>query len=395
MTQARFDGARSDSTTSDGPASDSKELVRPVRPNVRRRSIDEPDRRSRDQPHLLGGLGYVVLMVCLAIGSVFTLMLSVSVGALSIPLGDVAAVVWSHLRGQGPADVDPVIDQIVWEFRFPRALLAFVVGSGLAVAGTALQALVRNPLADPYILGIASGASLGAVTVIVLGSSILLGLGVAAAAFVFALATMVVVLLLGRQGGRLQPTRMLLAGVALSFVLSAATSYVQFQADPRELRTVLNWLLGSLAAADWPDVVRAAPVVLLSTAWLALRGRDLNALLFGEESAHALGVNVNRFRLEIVLVSCLLTASVVAVAGAIGFVGLVIPHIVRLIVGPDHRRVLPACLLLGGLYLMAVDILSRVIERPAEVPLGILTSAIGVPVFLILLRRQGRLAGAS
>ena len=395
MTQARFDGARPDSTTSDGPASDSKELVRPVRPNVRRRSIDEPDRRSRDQPHLLGGLGYVVLMVCLAIGSVFTLMLSVAGGALSIPLGDVAAGVWSHLRGQGPADGDPVIDQIVWEFRFPRALLAFVVGSGLAVAGTALQALVRNPLADPYILGIASGASLGAVTVIVLGSSILLGLGVAAAAFVFALATMVVVLLLGRQGGRLHPPRMLLAGVALSFVLSAATSYVQFQADPRELRTELNWLLGSLAAADWPDVVRAAPVVLLSTAWLALRGRDLNALLFGEESAHALGVNVNRFRLEIVLVSCLLTASVVAVAGAIGFVGLVIPHIVRLIVGPDHRRVLPACLLLGGLYLMAVDILSRVIERPAEVPLGILTSAIGVPVFLILRRRQGRLAGAS
>ncbi|MEM9714184.1 MAG: iron ABC transporter permease, partial [Actinomycetota bacterium] len=203
------------------------------------------------------------------------------------------------------------------------------------------------------------------------------------------------VLVLGRQGGRLQPTRMLLAGVALSFVLSAATSYVQFQADPRELRTVLNWLLGSLAAADWPDVTRAAPVVLLSTAWLVLRGRDLNALLFGEESAHALGVNVNRFRLEIVLVSCLLTASVVAVAGAIGFVGLVIPHIVRLLVGPDHRRVLPACLLLGGLYLMAVDILSRVLERPAEVPLGILTSAIGVPVFLLLLRRQGRLAEAS
>lgn len=280
------------------------------------------------------------------------------------------------------------MDQIVWNFRTPRVVLAALVGAGLAVSGVVLQAVVANPLADPYVLGVSSGASLGAVLVITLTSGALGGLGVSAAAFVGAVGAVVLVFLLGRRGGRLAPTRLVLSGVAVGYLFLAATSYLQLQATPTELRTVMFWMLGSVAGAQWGQLPVVGTVVVTTTVALSLFGRRLNALLAGEESAVALGVDVHRLRALLLALASLLTGTVIAVAGGIGFVGLMIPHLVRLVTGADHRRLLPRAALVGAHYLVVVDLLSRTVDRPDELPLGILTALFGTPFFLWLLRRN-------
>ena len=223
---------------------------------------------------------------------------------------------------------------------------------------------------------------------LVLGTGAAAGLGVSGAAFAGALLALLAVFVLGRQGETLVPTRLILAGVALSYVLSSVTSYLQIIAEPNRIQGVLVWLLGTLTLSGWGDLGLPAIVTLLSTGWLLVRARPLNALLMGDEAAASLGVDLRRFRTELLVVSSLLVAVVVAVSGSIGFVGLMIPHIVRMLVGSDHRRLLPAAALLGGSYLVWVDILARSIRRPAEVPLSIITAAIGGPFFLWLMRRR-------
>ncbi|MFE6821831.1 FecCD family ABC transporter permease [Streptomyces sp. NPDC057690] len=312
---------------------------------------------------------------------------AVSIGAVNIPVGDVWGILLHHLAGRGTTG-DPALDQIVWTFRTPRVALAALVGAGLAVAGAVLQTLVSNPLADPVVLGFSYGASLGAVLVITLGGAALGGLGVSGAAFVGALAAGALVFALGQRQGRLAPTRLVLAGVAVGYVLLSVTSFVQLLATPTELRTVMFWMLGSVAGAQWSQLPTVTVVVLTSTALLTLFGRRLNALLAGDESATALGVDVNRLRAVLLVISALLTGTVIAVAGGVGFVGLMIPHLVRLTVGADHRRLLPLSALLGAVYLVVVDLLSRTVNRPNELPLGILTALLGAPFFLWLLRRD-------
>ncbi|WP_105968208.1 FecCD family ABC transporter permease [Streptomyces geranii] len=318
------------------------------------------------------------------------MVVAVSIGAVNIPVGDVWGILLRHLTSGGATD-DPALDQIVWTFRAPRVLLAALVGAGLAVVGAVLQTLVSNPLADPIVLGFSYGASLGAVLVITLGGAALGGLGglgVSGAAFVGALAAGVLVFALGQRRGRLAPTRLVLAGVAVGYVLLSLTSFVQLLATPTELRTVMFWMLGSVAGAQWDQLPTVAVVVLTSTVVLTLFGRRLNALLAGDESATALGVDVNRLRAILLVISALLTGTVIAVAGGIGFVGLMIPHLVRLTTGADHRRLLPLTALLGAIYLVLVDLLSRTLTRPNELPLGILTALLGAPFFLWLLRRN-------
>ncbi|KUO17379.1 FecCD family ABC transporter permease [Streptomyces dysideae] len=315
------------------------------------------------------------------------MMVAVSIGAVTIPLGDVWGIVLHHLGGGG-ATADPALDQIVWNFRTPRVVLAALVGAGLAVSGVVLQAVVANPLADPYVLGVSSGASLGAVLVITLTSGALGGLGVSSAAFAGAVVAVVLVFLLGRRGGRLAPTRLVLSGVAVGYLFLAATSYLQLRATPTELRTVMFWMLGSVAGAQWGQLPLVSVVVLTATVALALFGRRLNALLAGDESATALGVDVHRLRALLLVLASLLTGTVIAVAGGIGFVGLMIPHLVRLATGADHRRLLPQAALVGAIYLVVVDLLSRTVNRPNELPLGILTALFGAPFFLWLLRRN-------
>jgi iron complex transport system permease protein len=300
-------------------------------------------------------------------------------------------VVWRiilrHLTGGGTV-ADPAIDQIDWNFRTPRVVLAALVGAGLAVAGVVLQAVVANPLADPYVLGVSSGASLGAVLVITLTSGALGGLGVSSAAFLGAAAAAALVFLLGQKNGRLAPTRLVLSGVAVGYLFLAATSYLQLRATPTELRTVMFWMLGSVAGAQWDQLPVVTTVVLTTTVALTLFGRRLNALLVGDESATALGVDVHRLRAVLLALSSLVTGTVIAVAGGIGFVGLMIPHLVRLTTGADHRRLLPRAALVGAIYLVVVDLLSRTVDRPNELPLGILTAVFGAPFFLWLLRRN-------
>ena len=338
--------------------------------------------------HLVSRNRFGAFMVLLVAVSVLSLVAGVAIGSVTVPLRDVVDVVLDRLWPWYAAGERGVNDQIIWDIRTPRALLGFVVGAALSVTGVVLQALVRNPLADPYILGVASGASLGAVTVLVLGTGAAAGLGVSGAAFVGALLALLAVFVLGRQGETLVPTRLILAGVALSYVLSSVTSYLQIIAEPNRIQGVLVWLLGTLTLSGWGDLGLPAIVTLLSTGWLLVRARPLNALLMGDEAAASLGVDLRRFRTELLVVSSLLVAVVVAVSGSIGFVGLMIPHIVRMLVGSDHRRLLPAAALLGGSYLVWVDILARSIRRPAEVPLSIITAAIGGPFFLWLMRRR-------
>lgn len=331
-------------------------------------------------------LAVVGLLVVL----VAVMVVAVSIGAVNIPVADVWGILLHHLTGRGATN-DPALDQIVWTFRAPRVALAALVGAGLAVAGAVLQTLVSNPLADPIVLGFSYGASLGAVLVITLGGAALgglAGLGVSGAAFVGALAAGALVFALGQRRGRLAPTRLVLAGVAVGYVLLSMTSFVQLLATPTELRTVMFWMLGSVAGAQWDQLPTVTVVVLASTVVLTLFGRRLNALLAGDESATALGVDVNRLRAVLLVISALLTGTVIAVAGGVGFVGLMIPHLVRLTTGADHRRLLPLTALLGAIYLVLVDLLSRTVNRPNELPLGILTALLGAPFFLWLLRRN-------
>lgn len=277
---------------------------------------------------------------------------------------------------------------VVWEMRLPRVLAAALVGGGLAVVGAVMQTLTRNPMADPYLLGISSGASLGAVSVIVAGVTVGT-LGVGGGAFVGALLAFVLVLALGQRSGRLTPTRMILAGVAVGALCAAMTSFlIIWVADPRATHEAQFWLSGSLAAARMPTVSFMAIAVLvgLLAAWAA--ARPLNAFAFGEDAAASLGIKVEQVRWLLLIACALVTGLLVAGSGTIGFVGLLIPHGVRAVVGPDHRRVLPLSALVGATFLVWVDVVARVAFEPRELPVGVMTAMIGVPAFLWILRRK-------
>ncbi|MFF1481241.1 FecCD family ABC transporter permease [Streptomyces sp. NPDC058301] len=329
------------------------------------------------------------LAILLALALLAALTAAVSFGSTSIPPGEVWGVVWRRLSGDAPRPGTD--DLIVWQLRVPRALLAAFVGAGLGVVGTAVQALVRNPLADPYLLGISNGASLGAVAAIVLGAGAggALGLGLSGAAFAGALATFALVWAVARRGGGFAPLRLVLAGVAIGQFLSGFTSYLVLQAgDEQQTHSVLFWLMGSLSGASWP--LLAVPAIAVPAALLVLqaRARGLNALLMGDETAAGLGIDVVRLRRELFLVTSVLTGVLVAVSGAIAFVGLMVPHVCRLLVGGDHRRLLPLSALLGALLLVVVDTVCRTAMDAQELPVGVVTSLIGAPALLYLLDRR-------
>ncbi|MFB6270797.1 MAG: vitamin B12 ABC transporter permease BtuC [Halobacterium sp.] len=270
---------------------------------------------------------------------------------------------------------------IVGEIRLPRIVLGAVVGAALAIAGAVMQGFFRNPMADPSIIGVSSGAAVGAVTAIAF--PLLLPTGVQVSAFVGALAAAFGVYLLATQNGRTPVATLLLAGVAVQTFLGAVTSYVIVHSG-RSIREAMYWLMGNLHAAGWHDVELALPVVLLGGVVLLAYARDLNVLLAGEEDAHTLGVEVERTKRVLLAVSSLVTAAAVAVAGIIGFVGLIVPHVMRLLVGPDHRVLLPTSAFAGGAFLVAADTFAR--AGPATLPVGIVTAFVGAPFFLYLLR---------
>jgi len=330
-----------------------------------------------------------VLATVLAVALLVALTAAVSFGSTSISPTDVWSVVGRRLAGEAPRP--GTNDLIVWQLRVPRALLAALVGAGLGVVGTAVQALVRNPLADPYLLGISNGASLGAVAAIVLGAGAggVLGIGLSGAAFAGALGSFVLVWLVARRGGRFSPLRLVLAGVAIGQFLSGFTSYLVLQAGDEQLtRSVLFWLMGSLSGATWQLLVVPAVVVPAGLLVLMARARALNALLMGDETAAGLGVDVSRLRRELFLITSVLTGVLVAVSGAIAFVGLMVPHVCRLVVGGDHRKLLPLSALVGAVLLVVVDLVCRTAIDTQELPVGVVTSLLGAPALLYLLDRR-------
>lgn len=338
---------------------------------------------------------YPVTMAALAAALVATIGLGVAIGAVGIPVGRVADSVAGHLLGRprNPG-ITAAQDQIVWDLRLPRVLLGGCVGAGLAIVGTVLQALVRNPLADPYVFGISSGASVGATAVIVLGVAPLGATwSLSAAAFAGALVAFVLVMALGGAASGLSPSRLILAGVAVAYTMSAMTSGILYfaagqQGDAGKAQQVMFWLLGGLAGASWADVTLPALVVVAGTGVLMLQARPLNALLVGEETAATLGVDLARFRRRMFTLCALVTGCVVAVSGGIGFVGLMLPHLVRTVVGPDHRRVLPAAALVGAIFLIWADVLARTAAAPQEIPIGVVTALFGTPFFALVIRQR-------
>lgn len=326
--------------------------------------------------------GAVVGALVLLLASV---VLATTLGPADVTAGEALASIAHHL-GLGVDPPERLTDAIVWELRMPRTLTAAVVGAGLALAGAVMQSLTRNPLADPYLLGLSSGASLGAVAVLVLG----LALALPVAAFAGALAALVLSLAIARAAGSLTPTRMVLAGLAVSQACAAATSVVIFwTATGDSYREIVTWLLGSLARAGWDAFVLAlVALVVVGTALLG-SARTLDAFAFGDTAAASLGVHVERTRWFLLAAVALLTGAMVAVSGAIGFVGLVLPHAVRLVLGAPHRRLLPVVALVGAVFLVWADTLARTVFDPRELPVGVVTALVGVPVFVAVLRRRG------
>jgi len=326
---------------------------------------------------LLVGLGLLLLVSAVA---------AVTIGPSSVGARDAWQVVTGHLGlGNGAS---ATTDAIVWDIRLPRVLLAGAVGAGLALVGAVLQATMRNPLADPYVLGISAGASFGAVIVFVgIGGATL---GLTTGAFGGAMVAFLAVVVLGAgRSVRIDPARIVLAGVAVASLFDAATSLLIIAAaDPAGTRGILYWLLGSLAGATWSDLAIAVPLLAVALGLMLAQGRALNAMAIGDDDAAAVGVEVARVRWVLLVTSALLTGALVAVSGAIGFVGLLLPHATRLLVGRDHRLLLPATALAGATFLIWVDTFARTAFDPQEIPVGVATALIGAPAFAYVLWRR-------
>jgi iron complex transport system permease protein len=328
---------------------------------------------------VLMALGIPVLLASIAI--------STTIGAAEVTAMETVEVIGAKL-GLWDTDLSVIRQAVVWELRLPRVLMAVTCGAGLGVCGAVLQSLLRNPLADPYLLGISAGASTGAVTVVVLGAGIGAA-GLTIGAFAGSLIAFVLVMVLGSVAGG-GSARVVLAGVAASQLFSAITSYIVIiSADAEQTRGVMFWLLGSLARARWDGVVLTAVVCVAALVVCLVRAADLDALAFGERSATSLGVDVRMLRGVLLTTTALLTATLVSSAGAIGFVGLVLPHAARLLVGPSNRLVLATAALLGAILLIWVDALGRTVAAPVEVPVGVITALVGVPAYVVLLARKG------
>ncbi len=318
---------------------------------------------------------------------VFVCILAVMVGPVRISAKEVTSVSIAHFTG-AKADVPPELETIIWNIRLPRALLAAIVGMLLASAGAALQALLLNPLADPYTVGVSSGAALGASIAILAGvQGIVFGFGVPVTAFLFAMLTMFAVYGLARSGGRVSPHTFLLAGVVVGAFLWAMLTFIMTIAQ-QDLATIINWLLGSFAVADpWKYVLMSFPFAAVGLAILMAFSRDLNIYSMGEETAAHLGIDTETLKTLLIAVASLITAAAVSVCGIIGFVGLMVPHIARKVFGPDHRVLIPMAALFGGVLMVSADIVARLIVSPSELPVGVITALLGAPFFFYLLKR--------
>lgn len=357
-----------------------------IRPGVLR-SAPEHVQALRSQKVQVGLLGLATLLVVV-------ILLSVGIGAVPISPGQVFAILLAQLGIETPWAFEPRQEMVLLGIRLPRVILGLLVGGGLAVSGAAMQGLFRNPLADPGLIGVSSGAALAAVLAIVFGVP-LLGIAllpygaflIAAAAFGGSLVATYLVYQLATSHGKTSVATMLLAGIALNALASAGTGLTMLVADDAQLRDITFWILGSLGGATWETLAAAGPLIFIGIVLAPFMARALNIISLGEAEARDLGVPVEWLKKGVVLVTALTVGAAVAVSGIIAFVGLVVPHLLRITFGPDHRMLLPGSALLGASLMLGADVISRTMIAPVEVPIGIVTAFVGAPFFLWLLLR--------
>jgi iron complex transport system permease protein len=328
-----------------------------------------------------------VVLMALLIGAGVT---ALAVGSVSVPLEEIIALLLHRLHVTVDGGWTSTHAAVILQVRLPRVLMACVVGGGLALSGTIMQGIFHNPMADPGLLGVSSGAALGAVLALHLGLAAQHYLLLPALACVGALTAAATVYAMATSGGKTPVATLLLSGVAVSSFGVALTSFVLSTARESALREILFWLMGGLEASTWEHVRLSAPVVLVGAAVVCLFARDLDILLCGEQRALTLGVDAQRCRHLLLLLATVVTAVAVSFSGTVGFVGLVVPHMLRLLVGPGHQRLLPASFLGGATFLILADLAARVLVRPQELRLGVITAFVGVPFFLYLLRANRR-----
>ncbi|MFG2947683.1 FecCD family ABC transporter permease [Streptomyces adustus] len=331
----------------------------------------------------------VWLTAGLVLGLLVLVPVAAGLGAYPIPTGDVLSSV-QHRIGLGGAQLDRVAESVLWNVRFPRIVLALLVGASLGCAGALMQGVFGNPLAEPGVIGISSGAAVGAVATIAFGLDFLGAWTVTAAAFAAGLGTVLLVYAMSRSGGRTEVVTLILTGIAVNAFAGALIGLFLFLADTAAVNQIAFWQLGSLSQATWPKVLAVLPSAAVGLTLAPRYSRRLDLLALGERPARHLGVEVERLRLVLVLVIALLTAAAVSVCGIVGFVGLVVPHLLRMAAGPGHRFLVPGSALLGAFALLAADLTARTLAAPAELPLGVLTALLGSPFFFWLLRRTRR-----
>jgi len=341
-------------------------------------------------PTLVGHDRYRWLLVVLGLALLASCVLSLGFGSARVPASVVWQILLHKVLGVGP-DVPTWTagqEHIVWLIRVPRMLLGALVGAGLALTGAVLQATTRNPLADPHLLGVTSGATLGAVIVVLHVGELIGVLTLPLAAFIGALCSMLMVLAIASRQGRLDSDRLLLCGIAVSFVMMALANLLLFMGDHRASSAVMFWMLGGLGLARWELLGIPAISVLIGLVLLLAMARSLNALMAGEQTAVTLGLNARNVRVKVFLIASLMTGVMVSISGSIGFVGLMIPHIARRLVGAEHRRLLPVCVLMGSIFLVWVDVAARTLITPEDLPIGVATAAIGGLFFIGLMRKR-------
>ena len=339
----------------------------------------------KDVPIYLGTSSLLLIILFLSI------CLSVTIGTVDISMKEVYEVILYKLFGIGSSysGTGPISD-VVWLIRMPRIVLAISVGAGLSVAGIVMQAIVKNPLADPYILGVSSGASLGATLSVILGFGSIFGSNsIGFMGFIGAFTISILVLVISNIGGRSNSIKLLLAGMALSSVCSSFSSFlVYISDDSQKLKTITFWLMGSLAGAKWDEIIIILPIIILGTIFFITQYRTLNLMLLGDEVSITLGTDLHSYRIIYLVITSLMIGILVYASGMIGFVGLIVPHLVRIIWGTDHRKIIPIAALLGSIILIWADVFSRVIIKGTEIPIGIVISIIGAPLFVWLMIKK-------
>jgi iron complex transport system permease protein len=340
------------------------------------------------------GRRVATVLVAMTAALVVVSLISAGSGQLSVPPAQVAGSVLHHLGlDVGPMPHHPRGDAVLWNIRFPRLVMGLLVGAALGMGGAVMQGVFRNPLADPGVIGVSSGAAVGACTVIVFGWTFLGTFTVAATAFATALVTTLLVYTLARRNGRTEVVTLVLMGVAVQAVCGALVAWLLFTADMAARQQIVFWQLGSLNGSRWPQAAVAAPLVLTGVLGSMLLARRLDLLALGENAARHLGVDVEALRLTAIVLVTLAVAAAVSFSGVIGFVGLVVPHVIRMTLGPAHRALLPASALGGALVLTLADLIARTAVRYADLPIGMLTALVGGPFFCWLLTRTRARAG--